>query len=213
MPCAWCRSSVQIMSIEKAFDVPFRFLYVLQFYIANGFYVVLDYHAGSGHIETDRQVVANCPILQRNWLALLVAIQSLEVYAAHIKGESYQPRIATVMQGHSCLQLQFPLCPAEQACCTRVSELAVSMPAGRLFFDLVNEPDAFNFLWNQFAGNPRGDHANSTNVEPWSTLYQRTVHLLLKQESALLFFLQGTSQLYQPGSAHGKFSNGLYYIC
>ena len=61
---------------------------MLQFYIANGFYIVLDYHAGSGHIETDRQIVADEHVFKRNWLALMISIQSLAPYQEHIKGES-----------------------------------------------------------------------------------------------------------------------------
>lgn len=53
-----------------------RFLYVIQFYIGNGFYVAIDFH-GQGDGETDRQIVANSTIFQSNWIGLLTAIQSL----------------------------------------------------------------------------------------------------------------------------------------
>ena len=36
-----------------------RFLYVIQYYVGNGFYVAIDYHAGLGGVELDRQVVAS----------------------------------------------------------------------------------------------------------------------------------------------------------
>lgn len=63
-----------------------RFLFVIQFYIANGFYVAIDYHAGAGGIEADRQIVSNPALFQQNWLALLSAIQSLPTYQTNLKG-------------------------------------------------------------------------------------------------------------------------------
>ena len=63
-----------------------RFLFVIQFYIANGFYVAIDYHAGQGQIETDRQVVSDPALFQENWVGLLRAIQSLPTYADNIRG-------------------------------------------------------------------------------------------------------------------------------
>ncbi len=64
-----------------------RFLYVIQFYIANGFYVAIDFHGGLGEIETDRIIVANQTLFSENWLALLKAIQSLPTYQQYLKGE------------------------------------------------------------------------------------------------------------------------------
>ena len=64
-----------------------RFLYVIQFYVANGFYVALDYHAGSGFIETDRKAVSDPRLFKQNWLALLIALQSLKSYESHLKGK------------------------------------------------------------------------------------------------------------------------------
>lgn len=66
-----------------------RFLYVIQYYIGNGFYVVIDYHAGLGAIESDRQTVSNPSIFQANWQALLTAIQSLPTYQTNIKGRNF----------------------------------------------------------------------------------------------------------------------------
>jgi hypothetical protein len=65
-----------------------RFLYVIQFYIANGFYVAIDFHGGQGQIETDRQIVANQTIFAANWLSLLTSIQSLPTYNQYLKGIS-----------------------------------------------------------------------------------------------------------------------------
>ena len=63
-----------------------RFLFVIQFYIANGFYVAIDYHAGQGQIETDRQVVSDPALFEENWVGLLRAIQSLPTYQENIRG-------------------------------------------------------------------------------------------------------------------------------
>ena len=57
-----------------------RFLWVVQFFIGNGFYVALDYDGGQGQIELDRQVVANQTLFAQNWLGLLTAFQSLPTW-------------------------------------------------------------------------------------------------------------------------------------
>ena len=57
-----------------------RFLWVVQFFIGNGFYVAIDYHGGQGNIELDRQVVANQTLFAQNWLGLLSAFQSLPTW-------------------------------------------------------------------------------------------------------------------------------------
>ena len=75
--------------------------------------------------------------------------------------------------------------------------------AGRLFFDLLNEPDAFNFTWSNTNTNSNGQNANSTTVEPWGTLFTDTAAALLVQEPELLFFAEGTGQRNQPGTAYG----------
>ena len=67
-------------------DQACRFLYVIQYYVASGFHVALSYHAGSNRIESDRQIVADCPTFQQNWLSLLIALQSLSSYEKCIKG-------------------------------------------------------------------------------------------------------------------------------
>jgi hypothetical protein len=74
--CSWSKSHILC-----------RFLYVIQYYIANGFYVAIDFHGGQGQIETDRQIVSNPQIFAQNWLALLTAIQSLPTYQQYLKGE------------------------------------------------------------------------------------------------------------------------------
>lgn len=76
--------------------------------------------------------------------------------------------------------------------------------AGRLFFDLLNEPDAFNFTWSSPNTNSQAENANSTNVEAWGTLFTDTAALLLRQEPSLLFFAEGTGQKNQPGTAYGE---------
>lgn len=70
-----------------------RFLFVIQFYIANGFYVAIDFHGGQGQIETDRQIVANPTLFQENWLGLLRALQALPTYQENIRGMYSYARI------------------------------------------------------------------------------------------------------------------------
>ena len=60
-------------------------LFVIQFYIANGFYVAIDFH-GQGLIEVDSQVVSDTDLFKENWLRLLKIIQSLPTYDEHIRG-------------------------------------------------------------------------------------------------------------------------------
>jgi hypothetical protein len=136
-----------------------RFLYVIQFYIANGFYVAIDFHGGLGEIETDRIIVANQTLFSENWLALLKAIQSLPTYQQYLKG--------------------------------------------RIFFDLLNEPDAFNFAWGVSQTNPRSQTPASQTVPAWGQLFTNTAAILIQQEPALLFFVEGTGQFNQPGTAFG----------
>ena len=76
--------------------------------------------------------------------------------------------------------------------------------AGRLFLDLLDEPDAFEFAWHGLKRNTRAELETNKYLQPWSELYKDTAHLLLQQESQLLFFLQGTGQILQPGSTFGK---------
>ena len=75
---------------------------------------------------------------------------------------------------------------------------------GRIFLDLLNEPDAFNFTWGQPNVNLLGHEVVSGTVVPWGDLYTETAALLLNQEPSLMFFLQGTGQALEPGSSRGK---------
>lgn len=77
--------------------------------------------------------------------------------------------------------------------------------AGRLFFDLMNEPDAFRFTWSYNGTNFKGQDQSSIFLEPWGTLYTDTAALLLQQEPELLLFVEGTGQRNQPGTSHGTF--------
>lgn len=77
------------------------------------------------------------------------------------------------------------------------------MFAGRLIFDLLNEPDAFNFAWSQSNTISMAQNANSSTVEPWGTLYTDTAATLISQAPSLLFFVEGTGQRNQPGTAYG----------
>ena len=69
-----------------------RFLYVIQYYVGNGFYVLIDYHAGLGLIEVDRRIVSNQTIFAQNWLSLLDALRSLPSYAEQLQGDWYVSR-------------------------------------------------------------------------------------------------------------------------
>ena len=74
--------------------------------------------------------------------------------------------------------------------------------AGRLFFDLLNEPDAFNMLWGKPNTNPNGGVFGT--VPAWGALYTQTADALLQEEPELLFLVEGTGQKLQPGTAFGK---------
>ena len=89
-----------MLSIFLSADCICRFLYVIQYYIGNGFYVAIDYHAGLGQVESDRQTVSNPSVFQANWLALLTAIQSLSTYETQIKGKSTCLKFLSVPSGH-----------------------------------------------------------------------------------------------------------------
>ena len=65
--------------------MPCSLLFVIQFYIANGFYVAIDFH-GQGLNDVDCQVVSDTDLFIENWLRLLKNIQSLPTYDEHIKG-------------------------------------------------------------------------------------------------------------------------------
>ena len=75
--------------------------------------------------------------------------------------------------------------------------------AGRLIFDLLNEPDAWNFTWGQPNINSNGQFANSSTVPAWGDLYTTTAEQLLTQAPSLLLFVEGTGQRNQPGTAYG----------
>ena len=98
---------------------------------------------------------------------------------------------------------------------TRGNTVAVSSSlnvcAGRLFFDLLNEPDAWNMTWSQPNINMNGQNANSSTVPAWGTLFTNTAQTLLTQEPALLFFAEGTGQRNQPGTAFGEPSTFFYF--
>ena len=100
----------------------------------------------------------------------------------------------------------YPKMASPHTSCVWDMPVAWGSVAGRLFFDLLNEPDAFNFTWSQTNTNSNGQNANSTVVEPWGTLFTDTAAALLEQEPALLFFAEGTGQKNQPGTAYGTSS-------
>ena len=85
-----------------------------------------------------------------------------------------------------------------------ISQAKLSMtPAGRIFFDLLNEPDGFNFTWSYPNINTRGLYPNSSVVPAWGDLYTDTAASLVEQEPALLLLAEGTGQYNQPGTAYG----------
>jgi len=75
--------------------------------------------------------------------------------------------------------------------------------AGRLFFDLLNEPDSWNMAWSQEMMNPNAQTAASSIVPAWGTLFTNTAAQLIAQEPALLFFAEGCGQRNQPGTSYG----------
>ena len=77
-----------------------------------------------------------------------------------------------------------------------------AVSVGRLFFDLLNEPDAFDMLWSQPNIHPNGGIHSA--VPPWGALYTEAADTLLQQEPELLFLVEGTGQTNQPGTSYGK---------
>ncbi len=75
--------------------------------------------------------------------------------------------------------------------------------AGRIFFDLLNEPDAFNFAWSVQRTNPESQTPASQTVPAWGQLFTNTAAVLIQQEPALLFFAEGTGQKNIQGTAFG----------
>ena len=62
-----------------------RFLWVIQFYVGNGFYVAIDFH-GQGSSTVDQTIVSTPAVFQQNWIALATAIKSLPTYDTYLKG-------------------------------------------------------------------------------------------------------------------------------
>lgn len=73
--------------------------------------------------------------------------------------------------------------------------------AGRLFFDLLNEPDGFDMLWSKPSIHPNSGAFLA--VPPWGALYTEAADALLQQEPQLLFLVEGTGQKNQPGTSYG----------
>ena len=88
----------------------------------------------------------------------------------------------------------------------RLETSRCALHAGRLFFDLLNEPDAFDMLWGKPSYHPNGGMYAA--VPPWGALYTEAADTLLQQEPQLLFLVEGTGQNKQPGSAYGKSTLG-----
>lgn len=94
-------------------------------------------------------------------------------------------------------------------CCTTAQPTRhytkISGLAGRIFFDLLNEPDGFNMTWSYANINTRGLYPNSSTVPAWGDLFTDTADSLVAQEPDLLLLAEGTGQFNQPGTAYGNF--------
>ena len=58
--------------------------------------------------------------------------------------------------------------------------------------------------WDSRARNEKSMSPDSAEVPAWADLYTTTASLLAGQDSAILFFCEGTGQSGQAGTSHGK---------
>ena len=82
-----------------------RFLWVVQYFVANGFYVLVDYHPEPGNVEPVTETVEG---FSNNWLRLWTAMSCLPNWDKELQG--------------------------------------------RVFLDLMNEPDGVNITWDNAKG-------------------------------------------------------------
>ncbi|CAL5222447.1 g4812 [Coccomyxa viridis] len=110
-----------------------RYLFVIQHYVSQGFYVLVDYHAYPG----DTTVASGA--LVSDWKTLWTAITALPTFASEL--------------------------------------------AGRVFLDLINEPDGINVRWEAANGNPA-----------LADLYIDTMTALDAIDKRAIYFIEGTGQ-------------------
>lgn len=82
-----------------------RYLWVVQYFVANGFYVLVDYHPEPGNIEP---VTESVETFKNNWLRLYEGLACLPNWDKELQG--------------------------------------------RVFLDLMNEPDGLNITWDNAKG-------------------------------------------------------------
>jgi hypothetical protein len=63
-----------------------RFLWVIQYFVANGFYVVVDYHPEPGNMEP---VTDSVGVYTNNWLMLWAGLTCLPSYEDELQGRVF----------------------------------------------------------------------------------------------------------------------------
>ncbi|KAK9833321.1 hypothetical protein WJX81_006148 [Elliptochloris bilobata] len=134
-----------------------RFLWVIQYLVGSGFYVIIDYHAAA--LSADAVVCAKVARFRDNWVALFRSIVSL--------GSVWRNQLA-----------------------------------GRLFLELLNEPDILGFRWETSSSIVvNGVRRTFPKLQ---RLYLQTMLALRAVSPLALFAVEGTGQATMPGVAYGN---------